>query len=88
MYAVLGLRVNNGHGDALEKAQRHEALFLVTEAIVFIGERGAIENLFGVHEVEAVVLQIPLALRLVPREPHGLVYRHSVYTSSVRYAAV
>jgi hypothetical protein len=41
-----------------------------------------------VHEVETVVLQVPLALRLVPRIPHGLVYRHSVYTSIGRDAAV
>ena len=88
MYAVLGLSVDDGHGDALEQAQRHVALFLVTETIIFIGERGAVENPFGVHEVEAVVLQIPLALRLVPREPYGLVYRHSVYTSTGRDAAV
>ena len=87
MYAVLGLSVDDGHWDALEQAQRYEALILVTEAIILIGERGAIENPFGIHEVEAVVLQIPLALRLVPREPYGLVYRHSVYTSTGRDAA-
>jgi hypothetical protein len=44
------------------------------------------ENLFGVHEVETVVLQVPPALSLAPRKPHGLVYRHSVYTSSRRNA--
>ena len=88
MYAVLGLSVDDGHWDALEQAQRYEALILVTEAIILIGERGAIENPFGIHEVEAVVLQIPLALRLVPRESYGLVYSHSVYTSSGRDAAV
>jgi hypothetical protein len=46
------------------------------------------ENLFGVHEVETVVLHVPSALSLVPRKLHGLVYRHSVYTSSRRNAAV
>jgi hypothetical protein len=35
-----------------------------------------------------VVLQVLLALRLVPREPHDLVYRHHVYTSSWGDAAV
>jgi len=88
VYPVLGLRVGDGYRDALEKAQSHKALFLVTEAIILLGERGAIEYPFGVHEVETVVRQVPLALRLVPREPHGLVYRHSVYTSSGRDAAV
>ena len=88
MYAVLGLSVDDGHGDALEQAQRHVALFLVTEAIILIGERGAIENPFGVHEVETVVLHVPSALSRVPRKLHGLVYRHSVYTSTGRDAAV
>ena len=88
VYAVLGFRVDDRHRDASKQPQRHEALFLVTEAIVLVGERGAIEYPFGVHEVEAVVLQVPRALRLVPREPHVLVYRHSVYTSSRRNAAV
>lgn len=88
MYAGFGFRVDDGHRDALEQPQRHQALFLVTKAIIFVSERGAIENPFGVHEVEAVVLQVPRALRLVPREPHGLVYRHSVYTSTGGDAAV
>ena len=88
MYAVLGFRVDDRHRDASKQPQRHEALFLITEAIVLVGERGAIKYPFGVHEVEAVVLQIPLALRLVPREPYGLVYIHRVYTSSRRNAAV
>jgi hypothetical protein len=35
-----------------------------------------------------VVLQVPCALCLVPREPHGLLYSHSVYTSTGWDAAV
>ena len=88
MYTVLRLRVDDGYRDTLEQPKRHEAMFLVAEAIILVGERGTIENPFGVHEVEAVVLQVPLALRLVPREPHDLVYRHGVYTSSRLDAAV
>src|SRR5882724_7893862 len=76
--SALGLGVNDGHGDALEQAKCHEALFLVTEPIILVGKCDVIENLCGVHEVETVVLHVPPALSLVPRKPHGLVYRHSV----------
>src|SRR3970040_791012 len=82
MYTILRLRVDDGHGDTLEQSKRHEALLPVTEAIILVGEREIIEYPFGVHEVETVVLQVPLALRLVPRESHDLMYRHTVYTSS------
>jgi len=75
-------------GMPLNNPQRHEPLFVVTEAIVLVRERGATEYSFGVHQVEAVVLQVPFALRLVPREPHGLVYRRHVYTSTGGDAAV
>ena len=67
MYAVLGFRVDDGHGDAFEQSQRHEALFIVSESVILEGECGAAEYPLRVHEVEAVVLQVPLALRLVPR---------------------
>ena len=88
MNAALGLSVNDGHGDALEQTKCHEALFFVTEPIILVGKCEVIENLFRVHEVETVVLHVPSALSLVPRKLHGLVYRHSVYTSSRRNAAV
>lgn len=88
MNSVLGLGVNDGHGNALEHAKCHEAFFFVTEAIILVGKCETMENLFSVNEVETVVLQVPPALRLVPRKMHGLVYRHSVYTSSRRNAAV
>jgi hypothetical protein len=86
--SVLGLGVNDGHGNALEQAKCHEAFFFVTEAIILVGKCEAMENLFGVHEVETVVHHVPPALSLVPRKPHSLLYRHSVYTSSRRKAAV
>ena len=86
--SVLGLGVNDGHGNALEQPKCHEALFFVTEAIIRVGKGEAMENLFGVHEVKTVVLHVPSALSLVPRKLQGLVYRHSVYTSSRRNAAV
>lgn len=88
VYSVLGLGVGDGHGDALEQAKCHEALFFVTEAIILVGKCEAMENLFGVHEVKTVVLHVLPALRLVPRKRHCLVYRHSVYTSRRRNAAV
>ena len=88
MYTILRLRVDDGHGDSLEQSKRHETLLLVTEAIILVGERKTIEYLFGVHEVEAVIFQVPFALRLVPRKSHELVYSHYVYTSSGATTAV
>jgi hypothetical protein len=81
VYAVLRLGVNARHGDALEQSQRHEPLSIVAEPVILVCECGAAEYPLRVHEVEAVVLQVPLALRLVPRIPHGLVYRQRVYAS-------
>jgi hypothetical protein len=41
MYTVLRLRVDDGHRDTLEQPKRHEAMFLVAEAIILVGEREA-----------------------------------------------
>jgi len=86
--SVLGLRVNNGHGNTLEQTKCHEALFFVTDTVILVGKGEAMENPFGIHEVETVVRHVPPALGLVPRKPHGLVYRHYVYTSSRRNTTV
>jgi hypothetical protein len=59
-----------------KKPRGHKSLLLVPEAVVFIGEGWALKYLLGVHEVEAVVLWIGLALLFVPGEVH----RRSVYT--------
>lgn len=81
MDALPGLGMDDRDGETLEQAQRHETLFVITEAIILVGERGASEYPFGVHEIEAMVPQVPLAFRLVPREPHPLLYILNVYTS-------
>ena len=81
MYAILGFRVDDRYRDSLEQAQRHEALLLISEAIIFVCEGEAIEYWSSIHEVETVHLQVALALRLVPSDPHGLLYWHYVYTS-------
>ena len=88
VYSVFGLRVDDGYGDALERAKCHEALLFVTEPIIFVGKCEAKKNLPGVHEVETVILHVPPALSLVPRKPHGLVYRRRVYTSIRRNSTV
>ena len=38
--AVLGLGMDDRDRNAFEQAQRQEALFLVTEAVIFVGELG------------------------------------------------
>src|SRR5215471_11825140 len=82
--AVPRFGVNDRHGHSFEKAQCHEALFRVVKPIVLVGERETLEYPFRVHEVEAMILQVQLALDLMPRELHGLVYIHNVYTSTLQ----
>lgn len=71
MDVALRFGVDDGHRNALEQAQSHEPLFVILEAVVFVRERGAIEYPLGIHEIKPVVLQVALALNLVPRKPHA-----------------
>ena len=86
--AILRLGVDNRNRYALEQAQRHKTPLVVTKTIILKRKGVALKYPFRVNEVEAVVFQVALALSLVPREPHRLVYRHSVYTSISKHAAV
>ena len=61
---IFGLRVNDGHWGASQKAERFEPLLTVGEAIIFKGVGCSLENARCVNEVEAMLSEIdrPLAL--------------------------
>jgi hypothetical protein len=61
---------------AIQQAQRDEARLLIPEAVVFEAERWTIEHLMRIDEIDAVVLEVPQPLNLVPLESH----LRSVYT--------
>ena len=69
MDAILRLGMNDRHGNAFKHPQRHKTLFVVPEAVVFKGESGTAKYPLRIHEIQPVVLQVALALNLVPRKP-------------------
>jgi hypothetical protein len=79
--AILRFGMDYGHRNALQQSQSHETLLVVPEAVVFKRESGTVEYPLGIHKIQSMVLQVPLALNLVPCEPPRLVYMPSVYTS-------
>ncbi len=74
--AVRRLCVNNRYRYALEETERDEALFVVSEPIVLVGDRWAGEDPRRISEIEAVVLKVGRTLLLIPLETH----LQSVYT--------
>jgi len=76
-------------GMPLAQAQSHETLLVVAETVVLIRKGSAVEYSFGVHKIDSVVLQVPLALNLVPRKPHrAIVYSQCIYVKAPELAAV
>src|SRR6266496_3803261 len=71
-----GLGVDDGDNELTENAEGDEALLGIVEAIVFVGISGSLKDSWRVDEVEAVLFDIQLALRITPCEPHGAI----VYT--------
>ena len=81
MDAILRFGMDYGHRNALQQSQGHKTLLVVPEAVVFKREGSTVEYPPGIHKIQPMVLQVPLALNLVPCEPHRLVYMPRVYTS-------
>ena len=48
---IFSLGVHDGNNDAAQEAEGHESLFLVTEAVVFVGEGCPFKHLLGIDEV-------------------------------------
>src|SRR5262245_53623957 len=71
---IFSLGVNYRNNDAVQKAEGHESLLLVFEAVVLIGEGWTFKHFLCIDEIEAVSLQVGLSLAFVPAEVHG----HSV----------
>lgn len=88
MDAILRFGMDDGHRNALQQPQGHETLLVIPEAVVFKRESGTVEYPLGIHKIQSMVLQVPLALNLVSCKPHRLVYMPDVYTSRRLNAAV
>jgi hypothetical protein len=64
-----GLGVDDGDHELIENTQCDEAMLGILEAIVFVGIGGTLKDSLGVGKIEAVLLDIQLALRITPCEP-------------------
>lgn len=76
------LRVNDGNENAIEQAKSYNSLLVVSNAIVFIGKRDAIENLICIGKVEPVLLEVRLTLSLVPADHELIVYTLRIFVNS------
>lgn len=79
-HAVRRLGVDDGNGRALKETEGYEALFAVSEPVVFVRDRRPSKDLRRVSEIEAVVLEVGRTLLLIPLETH----LQSVYTRLVK----
>lgn len=65
------------------RSPRVTSLLVVPKAIVLVGKGGTLEHAPCIHKVKPVVLQVALALNLVPRKPHPLsVYSYCIYVKT------
>jgi hypothetical protein len=84
MDVIILLRVNDRHDSAAERTERHKSLLSVGNAIIFVGKRDAIENLFGIDKVETMLLEIGLTLSLVPVDHKAIVYTIRIFVNFSR----
>jgi hypothetical protein len=64
------------HANALEEAERHKALFIITKPIVFKRERRASKDFLRIDKIKAMLPKIISSLGFTPRKSHI----ESVYT--------
>ena len=76
MNAIRRLGMHQRYANALEEAERHKALFIITEPIVFKRERRASKDFLRIDKIKAVLPEIVSALGFAPRKSHA----ESVYT--------
>src|SRR5438270_341042 len=69
---LVGFGVADRHNVKAEKSGRIESLLAVVVICIFDRESGAIEYLFSMDKVKAVLLQIGGSLGFTPREFHKL----------------
>ena len=70
------LGMHQRHANALEEAERHKTLFIITKSIVLKRERRASKDFLRIDKIKAVLPEIVSALDLAPRKSHA----ESVYT--------
>lgn len=68
--------MDDGDHDLIQNTKGDKAPLGIIEAIVFVGIGRTLKDSLGVGEIEAMPLDIQLALRITPREPHKVI----VYT--------
>ncbi len=83
---VIGLLcVNDRNESAIDRSKSHKSLLSVSNTIVFISKRDAIENLLRIGKVEAVLLEICLTLSLVPVDHVANVYTERIFVNFGRF---
>ena len=74
MDVVVLFRMNDGHDDLANKTEADEPLLVISEPIVFVGVRHALEHLLRIDEVESVLAEILPSFRLIPGNHQWNVY--------------
>jgi hypothetical protein len=69
---VLRLGVHDRDYLSLEQAERHESVLSVGPTRVFQSYRMAVEDRFGIEEVDPMLDNVGSAFVFVPFEPHGV----------------
>jgi len=70
--AFLGM--DEGHNGVTQKPQGHESLFTVVETVIPIRVRDALEQFFGINEIEAMFLQVQTPFPFIPSDHRSIVY--------------
>jgi len=75
------LSVNHGNDHSSEKAQGHETMLVVREAIILEGESRPFKYSGCIREVQTVVFQVQATLPFIPGNRIDTVYIQSAYAS-------
>jgi hypothetical protein len=76
MNTIRRLGMHQRHANALEEAERHKALFIITKPIVLKRERRASKDFLRIDKIKTMLPEIVSSLGFAPRKPHS----ESVYT--------
>ena len=74
--ALLG--VDKGDNVPPQKPQGHVSLLAIAETVIFIRVGAALEDLFGINEIETVFLEIYTPFSVIPSDHRGIVYTDGI----------
>ena len=74
--ALLG--VDKGDNVPPQKAQCHVSLLAIAETVIFIRVGDALEDLFGINEIETVFLEIYTPFSVIPSDHREIVYTDGI----------